>query len=55
MSKSLESKVIKSEVTAFRDDAIYQAVCDREDREKEELQMLVDSYDEAITWLKSWE
>lgn len=56
---ALEPKVItnliKSEVTAFRDDAIYQAVCDREDREKEELQMLVDGYDEAVAYLKSWE
>lgn len=56
---ALEPKVItnliRSEVTAFRDDAIYQAVCDREDREKEELQMLVDNYDEAVDWLKSWE
>lgn len=56
---ALEPKVItdliRSEVTAFRDDVIYQAVCDREDREKEELQMLVDSYDEAVAYLKSWE
>lgn len=56
---ALEPKVItnliKGEVTAFRDDVIYQAVCDREDREKEELQMLVDNYDEAVDWLKSWE
>lgn len=46
--------LIKSEVTALRDGEIYQTVCDREDREKEELQMLVDSYDEAITFLKGW-
>ena len=46
--------LIKSEVTAFRDDVIYQAVCNREDQEKEELQMLVDSYDEAISYLKGW-
>ena len=56
---ALEPKVIteliKSEVTAYRDDEIYQAVCDREDREKEELQMLVDSYDEAVAYLKGWE
>lgn len=56
---ALEPKVIteliKSEVTAYRDDEIYQAVCDREDREKEELQMLVDSYDEAVAYLKNWE
>lgn len=56
---ALEPKVItdliRCEVTAFRDDVIYQAVCDREDREKKELQMLVDSYDEAVAYLKSWE
>lgn len=56
---ALEPKVItnliRSEVAAFRDDAIYQAICNREDQEKEELQMLVDSYDEAVGWLKSWE
>lgn len=55
---ALEPRVItdlvKSEVTALRDGEIYQTVCDREDREKEELQMLVDSYDEAITFLKGW-
>lgn len=47
--------LITEQVTMYRDDEIYQAVCDREDREKEELQMLVDSYDEAINYLKSWE
>ena len=56
---ALEPKVITNlitnEVTAYRDDEIYQEVCDREDREKEELQMLVDSYDEAITYLKGWD
>lgn len=56
---ALEPKVIteliKSEVTAYRDDEIYQAVCDRENREKEELQMLVDSYDDAVAYLKEWE
>ena len=39
----------------YRDDEIYQEICDKEGREKEELQMLVDSYDEAISYLKSWE
>lgn len=55
---ALEPKVITnlitSEVTAYRDDAIYQEVCHRELEEKQELQMLVDSYDEAITYLKGW-
>lgn len=53
---ALEPKVITdlitSEVTAFRDDVIYQAICDQENQEKEELQLLVDSYDEAVTYLK---
>lgn len=56
---ALEPKVItdliKEQVTMYRDDEIYQAVCDRENREKEELQLLVDSYDEAVAYLKSWE
>ena len=49
------TNLITEQVTMYRDDEIYQAVCDREDREKEELQMLVDIYDEAINYLKSWE
>lgn len=53
---ALEPKVITNlitnEVTAYRDDEIYQEVCDREDEEKEELQMLCDRYGEAITYLK---
>lgn len=56
---ALEPKVItdliKEQVTMYRDDELYQAVCDRENREKEELQLLVDSYDEAVAYLKSWE
>lgn len=56
---ALEPKVItdliKEQVTMYRDDEIYQAVCDLEEREKEELQLLVDSYDEAVAYLKSWE
>ena len=49
------TNLIVEQVTMYRDDEIYQEICDREDREKEELQMLVDSYDEAINYLKSWE
>lgn len=56
---ALEPKVITNlitnEVTAYRDDEIYQEVCDREDKEKEELQMLCDRYGEAITYLKGWD
>lgn len=56
---ALEPKVITNlitnEVTTYRDDEIYQEVCDREDKEKEELQMLCDRYGEAITYLKGWD
>lgn len=47
------NNLITNEVTALRDNVIYQAVCEREEREKEELQMLVDKYDEAIDFLKN--
>ena len=46
------TNLIHNEVTALRNDDIYQAVCDREDKEKEELQMLVDNYGEAINYLE---
>ena len=45
--------LIKSEVTALRDDEIYQAVCDREKQEKGELQKLADHYVSAISFLES--
>ena len=47
------TKLIHDEVTALRDDAIYQAVCDREEREKEELERLENNYDDAISFLES--
>lgn len=46
--------LIQNEVTAYRDDALYQEICARELKGKEELQMLCDSYDEAVTFLKGW-
>lgn len=55
LEPSVVTDLIKEQVTMYRDDEIYQAVCDREDAEKEELQMLVDSYDEAVAYLKNWE
>lgn len=55
LEPSVITDLIKEQVTMYRDDEIYQAVCDREDAEKEELQMLVDSYDEAVAYLKNWE
>lgn len=54
---ALEPKVItnliKNEVTAYRDDAIYQAVCDKEKKEKDELRMLERNYDRAVAFLES--
>lgn len=52
---ALEPKVItnliRNEVTAYRDEGLYQSVCRREEREKEELQLLCDHYSEAVTYL----
>lgn len=54
---ALEPKVItdliNQEVTKYRDDAIYQAVCDKEEKEKDELRMLEREYDRAIALLES--
>lgn len=56
---ALEPKVITNlinqEVTKYRDDAIYQAVCDKEEKEKDELRMLEREYDRAIAYLESEE
>lgn len=49
------TRLIKNEVTALRDDAIYQAVCDKEAHEKAELEMLEDNYDRAVAFLESEE
>lgn len=45
--------LIHDEVTALRDDGIYRDICDREAREKEELQCIADNYNEAIAFLES--
>lgn len=45
--------LITNEVTALRDDEIYQAVCNREKQEKGELQKLADHYISAISYLES--
>lgn len=47
------TKLIQDEVTALRDDSIYQKICDREYREKEELKRLERNYIEAISFLES--
>lgn len=56
---ALEPKVItdliKKQVTMYRDDAIYKAVCDKESREKDELRMLERNYDRAVAYLESEE
>lgn len=49
------NQLITDEVTALRDDAIYQAVCDREARGKAELRMLERNYDKAVAFLESEE
>ena len=49
------NQLITNEVTALRDDAIYQAVCDREARGKAELRMLERNYDRAVAFLESEE
>lgn len=52
---ALEPKVItdliKEQVKMYRDEELYNAVCDREYQEKQELQMLVDHYDAAVGYL----
>lgn len=45
------TKLITNEVTALRDDAIYQAICDREEAEKHELQTVADEYQKVISFL----
>lgn len=56
---ALEPKVItdliKKQVTMYRNDDIYRAVCDKESREKEELKMLERNYDRAVAYLESEE
>ena len=46
------NQLITDEVTALRDDEIYQAVCDREKRGKTELRMLERNYDKAVAYLE---
>lgn len=48
------TQLITNEVTALRDADIYERVCDRENREKEELELLEDNYSSAIEYLKGW-
>lgn len=45
------TKLITNEVTALRDDAIYQAICYREEAEKRELQTVADKYQKVINFL----
>lgn len=48
------TQLITNEVTALRDADIYERVCDRENREKKELELLEDNYSSAIEYLKGW-
>lgn len=45
--------LITNEVTALRDDEIYNEVCRRERRDKEDLEMLADNYSDATDFLDS--
>lgn len=53
---ALEPKVItdliREQVTMYRDDTLYRQVQSREAREKDELQLLCDRYDEAVEFLR---
>lgn len=53
---ALEPKVITDliteQVTMYRDDTLYEQVCNQERREKRELQLLCDNYSEAVSFLK---
>ena len=53
---ALEPKVItdliRSEVTMYRDDDLYQEICRKERQEKQELQMLCDHYGTAVNFLQ---
>lgn len=55
LEPQMMTRLIRDEVTALRDDDIYQAVCDREAKEKEELRMISRRYGEAVTYLKESE
>lgn len=52
---ALEPKVITNlitqEVTAYRDEEWFLQVCNKENREKRELQMLCDNYDDVVSYL----
>lgn len=45
------NELITNEVTALRDDSLYYQVCEREKKEKRELQMIRDNYDTAVKYL----
>lgn len=53
LEPSVITNLITNEVTAFRDDEIYHAVCDLEKRGKEELKMIERNYDRAVAFLES--
>lgn len=46
------AELITNEVTALRDDEIYERICAREAKEKNELQLLVDNYKPVISFAK---
>ena len=46
------NKLITNEVTALRDDLLYEEICKREKREKRELQMIRKNYNIAVEYLE---
>lgn len=44
--------LITEQVTMYRDDTLYEQICDKERKEKGELQLLCDNYSEAVSFLK---
>ena len=49
------TNLINNEVTALRNDEIYHAVCDLEEKGKDELRMIERNYDKAVAFLESEE
>lgn len=52
LEPSIIAKLISDEIYIYRDEDLYEEVCNEEEDQKEELQMLCDRYHEAIDYLK---
>lgn len=53
LEPSVISDLITNEITPLRDYEIYQAICAKEERGKEELQLLCDHYEDAVNYIES--